>query len=539
MEHWLARTRAAVSDLVHSPPRLARRNISHTQFLFLRLLRSNPNIIVKPADKNLGLTLLDRNLYDREVTRQLSDRVTYRRLSETEVKVATKRTYNQLTRIFQSAVKNKRIPAKISDYIAKKVTPDKAIIPTFYGLPKVHKLSSKPLDGTPLCPPCRPIVPGHSWITTPASTWLDDVIQPYARRIPTVTPDSTTVINRLEQLPLADQDCVLMTADVASLYTNIPTDEGIRLLRDFLTEFGMPSDLLNLVISVLRIVLTNNYFHFGGEFFLQLTGTAMGTPVAVVFANIFMFMIERTVLKDHASSVLFYVRFLDDILALLKKQGQPAFVEALSNRHPNIKLDVKLSSTSVDFLDLRIHKGPRFAATGIIDFSVHQKQLNAYLYLPFFSFHAPRSKGGFMVTELMRYVRNSSSRKDYIAIKRLFLYRLRARGYPAAFLHFFLSKVSYSDRPRLLQRRPPPADIDSKPTVFFTTEYNSSTHKLPLAYTLHRYLYTYAIDEFEPMVGLRRSHNLHNLLCSNNKSTPEDALGQSDPASGPLNPNNH
>jgi hypothetical protein len=525
-ETWLRHARSTLEAVLSAPLPHSRMNITPEQHLFLRQLRTNSNIVIKPADKNLGLTILDRSTYDAEIERQLLDADTYRIITSA-ADIPTKNIYAQLTALFRSAEKAELIDKTIVKFISKKVNPFNAIVPLFYGLPKVHKPNLT----------CRPIVPGHSWITTPASTYLDHVIQPFAKQIPTITPDSTSIINALEQLHIEDPSCIMMTADVASLYTNIPTAEGVDLVDSFLLSHStLSAEMRTFIIKVLRVVLTNNYFSFGDRFFLQLIGTAMGTPVAVVFANIFMYMLERTVLSAHRATVLFYRRFLDDIFAILTLRDHASFIHDLEHRHPSIKLDVKLSSSSVDFLDLRIFKGPRFDATGVLDFAVHQKQLNAYLYLPYRSFHIPRSKGGFMVTELMRYVRNSSSRSDYIAIKRLFYERLRARGYPAAFLRFFLSKVQYSDRARLLQRREAPTDPSTQP-VFFTTEYNSLTHKLPLQRILRQHM-TGGIA-LDLSIGFRRSHNLHNLLCSTTlHATPERVSDPSDPSSGPLNPIN-
>jgi hypothetical protein len=209
---------------------------------------------------------------------------------------------------------------------------------------------------------------------------------------------------------------------VSSLYTNIPTELGIKWTRLFLSG-RLPPDLINLVISALTLVLNNNYFSFNDSLYLQHIGTAMGTPAAVVYANIFMYILENPVLKTYSSSILYYCRYLDDIFAILS--GSPTdksttdFIGSLSRRHPSIKLEVTLSSSSVNFLDLRIFKGPRFATTGILDTSVHQKQLNSYLYIPFASFHPTHCKGGFIVTELKRYIRCCSNRTDFISIKHI------------------------------------------------------------------------------------------------------------------------
>ena len=43
---------------------------------------------------------------------------------------------------------------------------------------------------------------------------------------------------------------------------------------------------------MLGLILKENLFQFNGEYFLETHGTAMGTKMAVSFANIFMAEVE-------------------------------------------------------------------------------------------------------------------------------------------------------------------------------------------------------------------------------------------------------
>ena len=49
---------------------------------------------------------------------------------------------------------------------------------------------------------------------------------------------------------------------------------------------------------MLRLVLKENSFQFNGKNYLQVHGTAMGTKMAVAFANIFMADIETHILSN-------------------------------------------------------------------------------------------------------------------------------------------------------------------------------------------------------------------------------------------------
>jgi len=48
---------------------------------------------------------------------------------------------------------------------------------------------------------------------------------------------------------------------------------------------------------MLRLILKENFFHFNGKNYLQTHGTAMGTKMAVSFANIFMAEVETEIIN--------------------------------------------------------------------------------------------------------------------------------------------------------------------------------------------------------------------------------------------------
>lgn len=518
IEQWLVSVKESLETRLANMPRTHRLNISPKQHRFLQQLRRDDTLIVKPADKNLGLTLLDKSWYDNEVMRQLGDSKTYKEVDSASMHIQIKRIYATLIRMFDTAHKDGILSDNVLTYIRNRIKPDSTIIPRFYCLPKIHKPT---LSG-------RPIVPSHSWITTPASIWLDHILQPLVREfIYTLTPDSKSLIYTLEllQLPL---DCIFVTADIVSLYTNINLNHGLACVRLFLHEHEdrVPPMHARQIISILDFVLRNNYIDYEGRCFLQLVGTAMGTPVAVIFANIFMFILERGVINRNKSKILLYRRLLDDILVILTPDHDD-FIKEIQNMSRDIKLELISSEHSASFLDLKISKGRRFYHSDhpdihIVDLEVHQKALNAYLYIPFSSFHRECAQGAFIITELQRYVRNCSSIQFFRTVRQHFFNRLRERGYPEKFLKPWFTRVHYSERMRLLFGRPSEettpvtADSTDSSTVYFSTQYNSASAILPMQRILTESLP--AGSGILPRMSYKRSTNLLGMLCSDKKS---------------------
>lgn len=451
---------------------------------------------------------MDRVDYDKEILRQLADVKTYKPVTKGAIPILS--IYQQIQILSTQARQHDLITGQIYIFLKEKITPATAKIPQIYTLPKVHK---QPLKG-------RPIVPGKHWITTPASTLVDHLLQPLLKRIPTVIADSKSILVELNQTKFWDPGCRLITADVSSLYTEINTNLGLMCVKTLMSEnsdlFPLPLQLL--IIGLLTIVMKNNYFQFQGKFYHQIKGTAMGTPAAPVFANIFMYILERNVLKRYADDIRYYKRYLDDIFMIVYRNFE-AIKASLSCMEKNIKLEFSDSDHSATFLDITFFKGHRFDSENILDSKVFQKQLNAYLYIPFKSCHQDKTKSGFIITELQRYVRNTSSIEDYLRVKNCFWNHLRARGYPPEFLTKSFSKVWFRDRSKFLLPSPE-KEIDS--AVYFTTEFTPLAYQLQLKKMFSSHLES--ID-LKTGIGFKSGQNLGSLICRN--KIPESHLHSS------------
>jgi hypothetical protein len=96
------------------------------------------------------------------------------------------------------------------------------------------------------------------------------------------TKNSPSVIQDLKNLNIP-KEARLFAADAKSMYTNIDTGLGLATLRNFLTynNVHLPPDFpTDFFLSIMEVVMKNNIFSFMDTYWLQLSGTAMGTPVA-------------------------------------------------------------------------------------------------------------------------------------------------------------------------------------------------------------------------------------------------------------------
>ena len=135
--------------------------------------------------------------------------------------------------------------------------------------------------------------------------------------------------------------------------------EGIQSTKEMLAIHKPPDTLPHnsYIIELLELVLTNNHFEFNGEFYHQLSGTAMGTKLAPSYANLFMTKFEDKYVFTYPLQPLLWKRFIDDIFLIWThgRNSLTKFTGHLNTVHPTIKFTSDISETEISFLDLTIY----------------------------------------------------------------------------------------------------------------------------------------------------------------------------------------
>lgn len=246
-------------------------NLTLSQRQALEHLRKSGDILVVQCDKNLGPAVIKRDHYISFVFRDhLSDEATYRFIDPTEHdRVRTELRQKIGTFRFMYSASLSKDDRKYFERVYKAKTHDS--LPVFYVTMKVHK--------TPL--KTRPIVSCSGSLLLPIGLWLDKQLQKIAAVQKSYFKSSFELKDELVDLALP-AGCRLHTSDAVSMYTNIPTAEAIAKIETYLnTNRERFRDIpIKATIAALRLVMQNNYFTFGDTMWLQLEGTAMGTPPA-------------------------------------------------------------------------------------------------------------------------------------------------------------------------------------------------------------------------------------------------------------------
>ena len=244
-------------------------------------------------------------------------------------------------------------------------------IPVFYTLTKIHKPT----------PVGRPIISGVSGPTERLSAFVDKLFQPIAQQQKSYLKDTTDFVNFVEGTRVPE-NTILVSMDVTSLYTNIPQEEGIQTVCRAYNSFynDQPPIPTQFLEKALSLILQENSFQFYDKNCLQTHGTAMGTKMAVAFANIFMGKVETELLSRSTFKPLVWKRYIDDIFSLwdISREELKQFTQQGNNHHPSIKFMAEISETEITFLDTVVYKSNRFVTKSVVHICTHYKATETF-----------------------------------------------------------------------------------------------------------------------------------------------------------------
>lgn len=408
-------------------------NLKDNEIKALKNIKQIPDIIIKSADKGSATVIMDRQNYINEGYRQLGDTRYYEKIPnpifpETKLKVHE---------ILKDLLDKHIISEKQFEYLKP---PDEPRPRIFYMLPKIHK----PVDKWPVrnMPPGRPIISDCSSESYKVSEYIDHFLQPLASKHDSYLKDTSDFLNKLKQIKV-NENSLIVTMDVESMYTNIDHESGLAAVKKAFEDNPDPCRPDQHILDLLELSLKNNDFHFNGETFLQIKGTAMGKKYAPSYANIFMAQFETEAMKKCYLKPTVYFRFLDDIFSIWDhgRENLETFLEIFNSHHPSVKLTANIQELSNDFLDVTVFKGPLLQEKGIFDSKVYFKPTDTHQLLHKSSFHPKHTFKGILKSQIMRFYRICSQKSDFDAACSLVFKALRTRGYSARSLRQIKSQT--------------------------------------------------------------------------------------------------
>lgn len=415
-------------------------NLSKLEVKALKELRENKDLIIKKADKNSGIVIMNRNDYETKVYNMLLDTNVYKPLSEDDGP-AVKRKADKLLKTLADS-------NNITDKQYINLTSFEIKTPIFYGIPKIHKVNH----------PLRPIVSQINGPTYRLNQYIHELLLVAESEIPHLFKDTTAFLQLIEKHKSVTESTILVTMDVISLYTNIPHNEAIEFISEhyqntlnrwrFYKTRVLPVSTVQLK-QLLQLMLSNCTLTFNNEYFTQLYGTPMGAPASVRIANIYMYkLLIKFLTSYNAYKPLFIGRLIDDLFFLWEKDVIDLldFHKKLNESHVSIKFELTYSSSKVNFLDTTI-----YIENNTVKTTLYTKPTDKKQYLAYSSSHPKHIMRAIPYSQALRYRRIITD--DSILTTELgkLLVKFTDRGYPIEETKKQISKVQQLDRSQTLQ----------------------------------------------------------------------------------------
>ena len=287
----------------------------------------------------------------------------------------------------------------------------------------------------------------HNFTSSPTyavSSYLAKILSPVVGNTDYTVKNSCDFADFIRGKTL-DAGNELVSFDVVSLFTKIPVVLAINVAEKRLKQDASLGQRTSLpvedLIDLLSFCLNTTQFAYNGTYYQQVFGTAMGSPVSAVIANMVMEDVEQRALASSPVQPLFWKRHVDDVVSAVSGNEAERLLSHLNSAEPSIQFTIERENDRrLFFLDLNVYRSHR----GNLETSVYRKPTHTDKYLAFDSHHPIWHKKSVTRTLLTRADCLPSS-CDSRAKERKYVFDvLKVNGYPNTFLRNCLKPVTPS-----------------------------------------------------------------------------------------------
>ena len=370
-------------------------NITKEENQALQELKKDKERVILTADKGVALVVMKKEDYIKK-SEELLNTSTYKKITEDPTSKQKSRLINIL--------KNIKAEGGLKEENYRKMNPTGAVSPKYYGLPKIHK------PGIPL----RPIISSTGTVTYNTAKELAKILKPLVGLSSHHVHNTRDFIDHIKDVRLRQGECII-SYDVTSLFTSVPIQPVVNIIQQ---RLATDQDLQNRtsmsikhIINLLEFCLNNTSFVFQGQYYQQMEGAAMGSPLSPIVANIFMEQFEKEALETAPHPPSLWKRFVDDTLVILEAKYKDEFFHHINSLDTNIKFTAETSKAdgSIPFLDTWITP----QRDGSLQTKVYRKPTHTNQYLQWDSHHSISNKYS-VISSLLHRAKDICSSKQLL-----------------------------------------------------------------------------------------------------------------------------
>ena len=157
-------------------------------------------------------------------------------------------------------------------------------------------------------------------------------------------------------------------------------------------------------ISLVQCCFSIHGFQLGKDNYIQTSGTAMGTIMAPLYANVYLKNKEEQVflnptLNPHSNNIKLFKRYIDDIKIVYDNHDNSMveFIKLLKKAYEPLELTIKIVKQNQVFIDTEVSLGLSKIST-----QLYVKPLQNKTYIPLCSQHPPHMLKNIIFNDLLR-----------------------------------------------------------------------------------------------------------------------------------------
>ena len=484
-------------DIINGLKFVANGNLDDEEEKALKCLMNDENIVIRPADKGSGITIVDKDEYVRTVEHDIqNNQETYKKVDSDQ----TDTVNTKVKRIVKDLYHQGLIDEQIKNYIMPNTYHTRKGI--VKANPKVHKKNI----------PYRTIVSTINHPTQRLAEVAEKELEEHVTNLPSHIKDTTDFLKKVETIKEnIPDDFILFTMDVKALYPSIPRQETIKACKEALERRTDQTISTAAVIKMIETVLENSTFSFNNQHYVQTDGTAIGSKLGKNLACTYMGQWEQELLTKSPVKPFTYYRFIDDIFGIWTgtEVELKNFTELANSIHDRIKVEITSSRSDINFLDVHMIANGRTLFT-----TIFSKPTDKHMYLHKKSDHPHTTKKAIPIGLGIRAKRICSNANYYEENKQQIITNLHKRGYKKKEVKDSMTRVDQMKRNELLEYRKKNKKDNRVPLVITYNRGLPNVQKIVhnRLKVLHRSQRMREVFKDSPVTAFRRDRNLQDIL---------------------------
>jgi len=200
--------------------------------------------------------------------------------------------------------------------------------------------------------------------------------------------NSLQLVQKLEGVSV-DDDYDLISLDVVSLFTNIPTNLALESVAKRWDQISKGTNIPRMeFVNAIKKILDSIFFMFNNKIYKQKFGTPMGSPISSIIADIIMDDLETIALNNLKVKIPFYYRYVDDIALAVPCQKSKEVLDVFNLFYPRLQFTIEIGGRNLNFLDVTIMKN-----NNVLEFDFYTKSTFSRRFLSFLSQHPISQRG--------------------------------------------------------------------------------------------------------------------------------------------------